>query len=150
MTRNRKTREEMLAFRVAQVEKLQAQIEGSYRDENENDVLKGLKKRLRRTNTELRSAQITLDGTEVRSTIAAKIRRTERHLASQIETQARAEASVAALPFDIERLKALVAAAEAGEDVEFPADLTRLAGDEDRTDEEHEAAFIASEEGEES
>lgn len=146
MTRNRKTREEMLAFRLAQAEKLRAQIEGSYQDESENAVLKSLKARLRKTNTELRAARITIDGTDVRSSIADKILKTRERLASQIETMEHAEAFVASLPFDVERLEALVAACETGEEVEFPSDLTRLSSDQNRTDEEHEATYIANEE----
>ena len=144
--RPRKTRQEMIAFRQAQLDKLIAQEEGSYRDESENAVLKALKKRLRNTNTELRAAGITLNGTEVRSSIQDKIAHTQRRMDTQLETQANAEVFVATLPFDVERLEALIAACEAGEDVEFPTDLTRLSKDEDRTDEEHEAAYIANEE----
>lgn len=144
--RNRKTRQEMLAYRLEQVAKLEAQIEGSYQDESENAVLKNLKKRLRKTNTELRAAQITLNGTEVRSSIADKIAGTQKRLQSQLDAQANAERYSAALPFDVERLEALIAASEQGEDVEMPSDLTRFADEQDRTDEEHEAAFIATEE----
>jgi len=143
--RNRKTREEMLAHRLAQVEKLQAQIEGSYQDESENAVLKSLKKRLRRTNTVLKAADITINGSGVRSSIADKILGTRKRLDSQIQTAENAEQFMASLPFDVERLEALIAASETGEDVEMPSDLTRLDDAEDRTDEEHEAAFIASE-----
>jgi len=144
--RNRKTREEMLAHRLAQVEKLQAQIEGSYQDESENAVLKSLKKRLRRTNTVLKAADITINGSGVRSSIADKILGTRKRLDSQIQTAENAEQFMASLPFDVERLEALIAASETGEDVEMPSDLTRLDDAEDRTDEEHEAAFIAREE----
>ena len=144
--RNRKTREEMLAFRLAQVEKLQAQIDGSFQDESENAVLRSLNKRLRKTQTALRAAGITLNGTEVRSPIADKIAGTEKRLAAQVETMKNAEAYVASLPFDVERLEALIAASEQGDDVEFPKDLTNLGDEQERTDEEHEAAFIATEE----
>jgi len=147
MARPRKTRLEMIEVRKAQLAKLEAQEAGSYSDDSENGVLKSLKKRLRNTNTALRAAGITLNGTEVRSTIEDKIEGTRRRLASQLETMKNAEEFVATLPFDVERLEALIAAAEEGEDVEFPNDLTRLSDDEDRTDEEHEAAFIANEEG---
>lgn len=148
--RNRKTREEMLAFRLAQVAKLEAQIEGNYQDEGENAILKTLKKRLRKTETELRSANVTLNGVAgsegkgwSRSPISEKIEGTKVRLASQIETMDRADFFAAKLPFDVERLQALIEAAEAGEDIEFPDDLTPLANEQERTDEEHEAVHIA-------
>lgn len=146
MTRSRKTRQEMLAYRLEQVEKLKAQIEGSYQDDSENAVLKSLRKRLRKTNTALNAAGITINGKGVRAPIADKIAGTRARLASQIETMENAEEYLARLPFDVDTLEALIASAEQGDEVEFPSDLTRLQGDEDRTDEEHEAAFIANEE----
>ena len=150
--RNRRTREEMLEAALAKVEKLQAQIEGSYKDENENDILKALKRRLRKTNTALRASVVTLNGISndegkiARKSIADTIEATRLRLASQIETMNRAEALQAQLPFDVERLEGLIALTEAGELVEFPKGLTILETGEKRTDEEHEAAFIASEE----
>lgn len=150
--RNRRTRQQMLEDTLAKAAKLQAQIDGSFKDENENDVLKALKRRLRKTQTALRSARITLnglthgDGKVGRKPISETIERTRDRLASQIETQDRAEAFVAALPFDVERLEALIARTEIGDIVEFPTDLAPLGNEQKRTDEEHEAAFIASEE----
>jgi hypothetical protein len=149
--RNRKSREEMLAFRLAQVEKLQAQIEGSYQDDSDGGVLKQLKKRLRATLTSLKGAGYTLNGVVredgkgySRSPIETKIAKTEARLESQIETKVRAEVMVAKLPFDVETLEATIAAAKAGEEVEFPEGLTPLGKPE--TDEEHETSFIAKEE----
>lgn len=149
MTRNRKTRQEMLAYRLAQVEKLQAQINNTYKDESENAVLKSLKARLRKTSTVLRAQRILLDGTEVRSSIADKIVHTRTRLEGQIQAQVNAEALIVSLPFDVETLEAAIAACETGDDVEFPANLTRLPGDvevAEMSDEEHEAAFIANQE----
>ncbi len=150
--RVRRTRQQMLEDTLAKAEKLQAQIDGSYSDENENDVLKALKRRLRKTNTALRSARITLsgltneDGKIGRKPISETIHRTRARLESQIETECRAEVMNTKLPFDVERLEALVAQSEIGDLVEFPDDLTPLGNEQARTDEEHEAAFIASEE----
>lgn len=148
--RNRRTREEMLAHYQAQIERLEAAMDGKPDTSSENGILKSLRARLRKTNTELRSANVTLNGVThedgvgyVRSPIDQKIEQTEKRLQSQRETKARAEAFAAALPFDIKRLEALIAAAEQGEEIEFPNDLTRLSKDEERTDEEHEAAYIA-------
>ncbi len=153
--RNRRTREEMLAHYEAEAQRVRDQIAGSYKDDSENAVLKQLKNRLKKTNTLQRTMRVVLDGVHgsegkgwSKSPIAEKIEATEKRLASQIETRDRAEVYTAKLPFDIERLQALVEAAEAGEDVEMPSDLTPFPDEQNRTDEEHEAAFIASEEAE--
>jgi predicted HTH transcriptional regulator len=146
--RQRKTRKEMIAATQAKLEKLLAQEEGTFSDENENDILKGLKRRLRKTETALKAASLILFGADGKSTIEDKIVKTRQRLASQIETCDRAEAQKAALPFDIERLSALIDLAEAGEDVEFPNDLTRLTGEQEKTPEEHEAkALLEQQEG---
>lgn len=151
--RNRKTRDEMLALRLAQVEKLQAQIEGSYQDDHENDVLKAMKNRLRKTETALRAASVTLKGIGredgkgwQRAPIEEKIEGTRKRLADQLAAMKRAEVVSATLPFDVEILTVSIKAAEAGDtDVEFPADsLHALNGSEPKTDEEVEADFIAS------
>lgn len=144
----RKTRAQVIVEMEAKLSKYRAQEAGTFRDENENDILKALNKRLRKTSTVLKAAGITVNGSDVRSSIADKIAGTQKRLESQIETQRRAEEQIAALPFDVERLQALIATAEAGEDVEFPTDLTRLGDEQERTDEEHEAAFVANAEEE--
>ena len=149
--RNRRSREEMLAHYQAEVEKIQAKIDGSYSDENENDVLKALKKRLRNTETKLRSAGLVVNGVQkddgkgwTRAPQSVKIDKTVARLADQRETLDRAEALLARLPFDMETLEALIAASNIGEIVEFPTDLTPL--EAPKTDDEHETAFIATEE----
>lgn len=142
----------MLEAALAKVAKLEAQIEGSYKDEDENDILKALKRRLRKTSTALRAARVTLNGLSndegkiARKPISETIERTKVRLASQIETQDRAETMSAALPFDVELLEALIAKTEIGEIVEYPENLTPLGNEQERTDEEHETAFIAKEE----
>lgn len=151
--RNRRTAAEMAEHYRAMAARCEAIAEGKGSDNPSQGIVKRLKARLRKTNTELRAAQITINGvaTEdrkgfVRSPIADKIAGTIKRLESQRETQARAEEFTASLPFDVERLTALVAAAEQGEDVEFPTDLVRLSNEEEKTDEQHEAAHIAGEE----
>ena len=62
---------------------------------------------------------------------------------SHLETQERAEEKIDQLPLDRDRLIALIEVAKNGEDVEFPTDLYKFGTDQDRTEEEHEAAFIA-------
>ncbi len=149
--RNRKTRQEMLEVYQAKVAKLEAQIAGSFEDDTGGAIIKQLKKRLRKTQTALRAATVTIDGITgkdgkgwTRAPIADKIETTRKRLLSQIETQERAENFAAKLPFDVERLKALIELAEAGEEVEMPSDLTRFGKDAERSDEEHEAAAIAN------
>lgn len=141
--RNRRTKAEMAEHYRKLAEQYEAELDGKVDTSTTNGVLKALRRALRKRETELRSAVITLDGSEGRSSIDDKIAHTLRRLESQEQTKANAERMRAALPFDIERLSALVEAAEAGEEVEMPSDLTRLPGEESRTDEEHEAAFIA-------
>jgi len=146
--RTRKTRKEMIAATQAKLEKLMAQEEGTFSDENDDNVLKGLKARLRKTETALKAANLLLNGADGKSSIDDKIVKTRARLESQIETADRAEAQKAALPFDVERLQALIALGEAGEDVEFPKDLHRLPGEQDKTQEEHEAkALLEQKEG---
>lgn len=154
MTKARKkraTRAEMIAQMEEKLARYKAEEAGKVDTSSEAGILKALRKRLRKTETALRAAQVTLNGVAAsdgkgwtRSPIDEKIAHTERRLASQIETKRKAEEQSAAYPFDVERLSALVAAAEAGETVEMPDDLTPLPNEQERTDEEHEAAFIAN------
>lgn len=140
--RARKTRAEMIAATQLKLEKLLAQEAGTFSDENESNVLKGLKARLRKTNTVLASMRLLRNGSEGKSSIVEKIKATEKRLASQIESKNRADKFIAELPFDVQQLEALIEAGEAGEAVEFPSDLTRLTDDQDKTPEEHEAKAL--------
>ena len=152
--RNRKTRQEMLAVRLAQVAKLEAQIEGNYQDDQESDILKALKNRLRKTHTALRAASVIINGVTkedgkgwMRAPQTEKIEKTRRRLEDQIHTLDRAEVVSAELPFDVDILTTSIAAVEAGDtDVKFPTDLHSFKGDGVKTDEEVEADFIAKEE----
>ena len=153
----RRTPEELAAHYAKLAEEYQAKAEAKARGEKVqgNSLVSKLKARLRKTETALRTASITLNGVPAdggkgwsRQPIDEKIARTQERLDSQIETQRRAEFFQAKLPFDVKRLNALIKAIEEGEDVnEFPSGLTPLNRDE-KTDEEHEAAHIASMEGE--
>jgi len=136
----------MIAFRQAELDKMIAQEAGSFDESNESNVGKALQRRLRKTRTALKAAGIMVNGTDVRSSIAVKIEGTLRRLASQKQAQENAEEQIAKLPFDVERLVALIDSVEASDIVDFPTDLTRLGDEDERTDEEHEAAFIANEE----
>lgn len=149
--RTRKTRKEMIELRRQQLEALIAAEEGRADTSTESGLLKSLKSRLRKTNTELRAARVTLHGqaskdgaSMLRASIDDKIAATEKRLASQIETRDRAAEFEATLPHDVARLEALIASAEQGDDVEFPNDLTRLSSDQDKTDEQHEASAVVT------
>lgn len=151
MTRTRKTRSQMIELRRAQLAKLEAQEEGTYSDNSENGILKQLKARRRKCNTTLKGARNLLrgvrkaDGTGwARSPISEKIELAETRLENHKESEERANVFDVKLPFDIERLDALIQTAEAGAIVDFPTDLTRLGRDEDRTDDEHEAMELVS------
>lgn len=152
--RNRRTREQMLAHYMEKVNRLEDQIAGREVEDASGDLVKSLKKRLRKTETALRSAQIMVNGITKddgkgwqRAPIAEKIATTEARLEQQRDAAVYANEQTAALPFDVDRLKLLIAAAELGEDVEFPNDLKPLSRNEtSKSDEETEADFIASEE----
>ena len=152
--RNRRTREEMLAHYMEKVQRLEDQIAGREVEDASGDLVKSLKKRLRKTETALRSAQIMVNGVTKddgkgwqRAPIAEKIATTRARLAQQIEASEYADEQTASLPFDVDRLKLLISAAELGEDVEFPNDHKPLSRNETKkSDEEVEADFIASEE----
>lgn len=144
--RTRKTRAEMIEATRAKLAKLEAQAAGEYVDDS---IVKRLKTRLSQVNRELRSANTLVSGVTgkdgkgwTRKPIAEQIAYTESRLESQRESQKRANEFVAALPFDVQTLEALIAAAEQGEEVEFPNDLTMLQRSEERTDEQHEANAV--------
>lgn len=150
--RFRATRDEMIARKRAELEKLLSQQAGTFKDSDENDLSKRLGKRRSKTIRALNSAQCIVQGVAKkdgtgwqRAPIAEKIATTEKRLAEQKDALIRAEQMMVDLPFDIKRLTNLIAVVELGEDdVEFPTDLTRLSGEnETKTDEEHEADFIA-------
>ena len=150
--RPRATRDEMIARKRAELEKLLSQQAGTFKDSDENDMVKRLGKRRSKTTTALRAAQCIVHGVAKkdgtgwqRAPIVEKIAGTEKRLEEQKAALLRAQQALVDLPFDVERLTNLIAVAELGEDdVEFPTDLTRLASDADpKSDEEHEADFIA-------
>lgn len=151
--RKRRTREEMIAATRAKLAKLEAQADGSY-DAGDKPILSRLRARLRKTNTELSAARIAVDGVAKpdgsgwsRRPIDEMIENTERRLNQQRATRDRSNLLVAELPNDIARLETLIELAESGdENVEFPTDLTRLGSESDRTDEQHEAHAILSNE----
>ena len=156
--RNRRTRAQMLEHYKAQIARLEAAEQGRPDTSTESGILKSLKSMLRKRRTALRSATIVVDGITggdgkvARAPLSETIKRTEERLAKQRATLAESTEQKELLPSDIERLDALVNAAEQGEDVEIPTDLlVRLDSDAPRSDEQAEAEFIAKgEEGEES
>jgi len=153
-TRNRRTDAQMLAHFKAEQARLEAKMAGKPDTTSENGIIKSLKARLRKTQTELRAATIVVngqnssDGGVMRKPIADTIAATRARLASQLETQKRAEEFVVQAPFSIEVLEATLAAADQGEEVTFPEDLVKLADEQNKTDEQHEAAAVVSQQDE--
>jgi len=149
-TRNRRTDAQMLAHFKAEQARLEAKMAGKPDTTSENGIIKSLKRRLRKTQTELRAANLTIngqtnsDGGVMRKPIADTILATQARMESQIETRDRANEFQARLPMDVERLEALIASAEQGDTVEFPNDLTKLSDDQDKTTEQHEASAVIS------
>ena len=152
-TRGKKrTTEEMQQHYLDMAQRCQDRIDGKEVEDLHGDILKSLKKRLRRTETALRSAQVLVNGITsddgkgwTKAPQSEKIVKTRQRLAQQIDALERAEEFAAALPFDVNRLGDLIKAAELGETVEMPNDLRPLKR-ENSTDEEVEADFIANQE----
>lgn len=153
-TRNRRTDAQMLAHYKAEQERIEAKMAGKPDTTSENGIMKSLKARLRKTQTELRAATIVIngqnssDGGVMRKPIADTIKATRARLASQIETKERAELFMAQAPFSVEVLQATLASADQGDDVTFPEDLVKLADEQGKTDEQHEAAAVVSQQDE--
>jgi hypothetical protein len=150
----KRTTEEMQAYYLEMAQRCQDKIDGKEVEDLHGDVIKSLKKRLKKTETALRSAQITVNGVPSsdgkgwqRAPQSEKILKTRERLAQQIDALARAEEFAATLPFDVDRLRLLIRAAEAGETVEMPNNLHSLKRNtETASDEEIEADFIANQE----
>jgi len=144
--RNRRTRQEMLEKRLAEVAKLQAQIAGNF-DESSDDsyMVTRLKRAIRRRDTALKVAGTVMggraatDNSPAVSDIDTKIANAQKRLADLTETKARAIETQARVPFDLETLNAALASAVKGETVEFPTGLYILPGEGEKTEGEIEA-----------
>jgi hypothetical protein len=140
----RKTRQEMIEFRQAQLAKLLAQEDGTYEGDGETTILKSLNRALKTRTKALFHARVLIDGrlpsdsgkSPAVNSIHVKIANAQSRLDMLNESKRRAEEAIANLPFDIDDLTDRVTLAEAGEDVEFPNDLYLLPGD--KTDRENE------------
>jgi hypothetical protein len=144
----RNTRAQQIAVLEAKLAEMKAKEAGTFVD---TSVLKRLEKRLKQTERELKSAKTALYGVQkkdgkgwVTAPITEKIERLQDRLASHKETQRRATEFEAKLPFDIKRLKAAIEVAKTDQDVNFPEDLTPLQRPEKRTDEQHEANAVVT------
>lgn len=150
--RKRATREEMMARLQAKLERLQAQKEGTYVPDDETLTLKRLRSALRKRHTAMGNARMLLNGrpatekSPAMNSIDEKIANAEKRLADLHTAKARAEEQLANLPFDIERLEAIIGVAETGTDVEFPTGLYPLPSEQDRTEAEVEASVANSDE----
>ena len=126
-TRNRRTRAQMIADMETKLAKLRAQAEGKFDPStDENYGVKRLRSAIRRRETLLTTACVVLNGraaTDKSPAVAdidQKIANAEQRVANLRLTKDRAIEQTAALPGDIDTLRALLARAEAGETVEFP------------------------------
>lgn len=146
--RNRRTRNEMIAAYEAKLARLKAQAEGTF-DESDDDTytVKRLRRAIRRRETAIGNAGTLLNGKAATEkspavpSILSKIENAEKRLADLRLAQKRAHEITAQVPFDVEKLTALLERAEKGEAVEFPTDLYILPGENDKTEAETEAAF---------
>jgi hypothetical protein len=152
--RKRATRQEMIERLEAKLQKLQAQAEGNFSDDQESNISKRLKKALRKRRTLLGRADVLLNGRPATEKSPAvngideKIENAQSRLDQLIESKRRAEAQAANLPFDIEKLELLLEEVERGEEPEFPTDLFRI-GTEKPTDREVEVKVAMGEEEDE-
>lgn len=145
--RNRRTREQMLAEARAKVAKLEAKIAGNYDDSQEDGyMVKRLKAAIRRRETTLTTIETLLNGRAATekspqvAPIAEKIANAEKRLYDLRKAQTQAIETAARVPFDIERLREVLAMAEGGSEVEFPTGLYLIPNE--KTDAEHEAASV--------
>jgi hypothetical protein len=153
----KRTKEVLLAEANARVAKLTAQIEGTWVAENaEKTGVKAVKAAIRRRKTALHQAKVLINGRAPTAKspalpgIYGKIENAKLRLANMNEAADRGEAFIANLPFDIERLDALLELSEQeGEEIEVPNGLFKMGGEEDITEAEHEANSVTANDTEE-
>jgi chromosome segregation ATPase len=149
--RNRRTRVEMLAELKAKQAKLEAQIAGTF-DETTGDnyIVTRLKRAIRRRETAVGVANTLLHGkgatdkSPAVASIVDKIANAEKRLADLRMAQTRAFDTIARVPADVDVLRAALAEAETGKEVEFPTGLYILPGENDRTEAEVEAGSVSN------
>jgi uncharacterized small protein (DUF1192 family) len=147
--RPRRSIEERKAALMAELARLEAKAAGTFDETSEEGyALKRLRAAVRSRETALGNAFNVLNGkagtekSPAVSSIGVKIQNARARLDNLIVAEQRAVEQIAALPADIETLRALVERAEKGETVEMPTNLYRLPTYEERTDAEREAAFV--------
>ena len=126
-TRNRRTRQEMLAKRLAEVAKLQAQIAGNFDGEGTDGFLvTRIKRAIRSRDTAIRVAQTVLGGrsktenSPAVSDIDTKIANAQKRLADLVLTKTNAVEVLAKVPADLDTLNSALPGAIDGTVLEFP------------------------------
>jgi hypothetical protein len=133
----------MLAKRLAEVAKLQAQIAGTFDETGDGFLVTRLKRAIRSRDTALRVAQTVLGGrnktenSPAVSDIDTKIANAQKRLADLVQTKANAIEVQAQVPFDLETLNSALSGAIDGTVLEFPVLQYRLSTE--RTEGEVEA-----------
>jgi predicted nucleic acid-binding Zn-ribbon protein len=146
--RNRRTRVEMLAALQEKLDRLKAQVSGTYDPTNDEGtyIVQRIRRAIRRRNTAMGNANTLLNGRPATdrspavAPVGEKIANAEHRIAELRKAQNRATEILSNVPGDIERLEALLKRAESGDEVEMPNDLYMLPSDEDRTSAEVEAS----------
>lgn len=148
--RPRRTIEQRRADLMAELARLDAKAAGTFDPSQEEGYgLKRLRAAVRSRETAMGNATAVLNGkpgtekSPAVSSIGVKIANARARLDNLILAEQRAVEILAALPADIETLRGLVERAEKGETVEMPTNLYRLPGEDEQTDAEREAAFVA-------
>jgi len=144
--RTRRTREQIMADLERKLEAMRAKAQGTY-DESQDEtfIVKHLRRAIRRNETAVRNADTLLQGrpgTDKSPAIAdidSKIANAEQRVRDLNAAKTAALTVQAQAPFNIQKLTATLALAEAGETVEMPGDLFALPGDD--TDVQKEVAF---------
>lgn len=142
--RNRRTRAQMIAEYETKLATLKAKQEGTFDPATDDNYgVKRLRSAVRRRDTLLTTAGTLLNGRAATekspavSDIDTKIANAEQRVANLKLSKVRAIEQMAALPADIDTLRALLVRAEAGETVEMPTNLYPIP--ENKTDAEIEA-----------
>lgn len=148
-TRVRRSAEERLKDLQAKMDALKAKMAGTYDEtKDSNYTTKRLGRMIARRETAISVANVLLNGkaaTEKSPAVASltsKIERAEAHLKTLRENETRALELLARVPSDIDTLRALLASAQAGNEIVFPTDLFVIPAEQ--SNEEHEAASVVA------
>jgi len=148
--RNRRTREQIKAELEAKLAKINAKLNGTFVETDDESLLvKRLRRAIRKRETAIGNAGTLLTGRAATEkspaipTIDSKIENAQKRLDDLRLAKNRAMEIQARVPFDIDRLRSALEGAEKGTVLEFPTELYILPGEDEKTDAEHEAASVS-------